>query len=80
MIKRFREMKKVKRSLIEQVELLNKASKELKYDEGISAYSKRIAEIYKILEIPFLIMGITFLLNLSACFIVFLYKFLRRKT
>lgn len=79
MIKRLREMKKVKRSLIEQVELLNKASKELKYDEGISAYSKRIAEIYKILEIPFLIMGITFMLNLSACFIVFLYKFLGRK-
>lgn len=77
MLKRIREIRSVRRSLIEQVELLNKASRELKYDEGLSSYSQKVVQIYKTLELPFLIVGIALLLNLLACFVVLIYKFFR---
>ena len=77
MLKRLREIRRVRRSLIEQVELLNKASKELKYDEGLSSYSQKMVEIYKTLELPFLIVGTELLFNLLVCFVVFIHKFFR---
>lgn len=80
MFKELQDIKKVRRSLIKQVDLLNKASEELLYDEGMSAYSEKMIEIYKVLVLPFLLMCITFMLNFFACFVVFLCKIFRRKT
>lgn len=77
--KRTEERQKCKRSLIEQMDLLSKASKELKYDEGLSSYSEKMATIYKSLELPFLFVIFTLFLNLSVCFVVFVCGFFWRK-
>ena len=44
MIKRFQELRKVRRSLIEHVEMLNKASKDSKYYDDIPASTEKTLE------------------------------------
>ena len=74
MIKRFQELKKVRRSLIEHVEMLNKASKDSKYYDGIPVSTEKTLECYRALRFPILLVLATFLLNFSFYFIVFFYK------
>lgn len=72
MIKRFQELKKVRRSLIEHVEMLNKASKDSKYYDGIPVSTEKTLECYRVLRFPILLVLATFLLNFSLCFVAFL--------
>lgn len=74
MLKRFQELKKVRRSLIEHVEMLNKASKDSKYYDDIPASTEKTLECYRALRFPVLLVLATFLLNFSFCFVVIFYE------
>lgn len=56
------ERNKIERSLIEQAELLHKASNKGIYDDGLSRYSHEITEIYKALVSPFRYISFSFML------------------
>lgn len=79
MIKRLQELKKVRRSLIEHVEMLNKASKDSEYYEDIPASTEKTLECYRALRFPILLVLATFLFNCSFYFIIFLCKSFWRK-
>lgn len=70
------ERNKIKRSLIEQAELLHKASNKGIYDDGLSRYSHEITEIYKALVSPFRSISFSFMLfNFFVCLLIFVKKF-----
>ncbi len=73
---RIREKEKLKRNLIEQMELLHEASKHSEYDDGISRYSHEMSQIYKVLVSPIrtMIFGLVFL-DFFIHLLIFVKKF-----
>lgn len=64
----------IRRSLIEQAELLVKASREGVLDDGLSNYSRELINIHKELTKPVLIGCGSALLYFWVCFVLFAVK------
>lgn len=64
----------IRRSLIEQAELLVKASRKGMLDDGLSNYSRELINIHKELTKPVLIGLGSVLLYFLVCFVLFAVK------